>query len=936
VLELAFFANGTLAVAYLAIASIVLRGLHGSGQLRNNRLGLATATIFFTCGVGHGFHAAGVLEVLQPGHQADTHGAGMYSWPLVVWDTITATAGLTYLSLRKSYGVLLNRPAMFADLEREEAQNRIRQAEELFRTSFDHAPIGKALVSADGRFMRANHVLGEIVGLSVEELLATTFQDITHPEDLDADVEQLRRMLAGEIDRYDLEKRYIRADGEHVWVKLDVAAVRDLDGGFAHAVAQIQDITERRASERALAHYAELVGSSDDAIVGLDREGRVLSWNAGASRLLGPTTAEAIGRLVGEVSPPANRAADERLLAQVRDGATVSHFESRRRRPDGSYVDLLLTASPVREGDGDAVIAIAVVGHDITERLRAEQAVRDAEELFRTAFAQAPIGMALVGLDGAVRTVNEALCRSLGYDEDQLLRRNLEELTHVDDADADRDGLRRVLDGRAESTSSERRLLHAAGHAVWVLMQTNLVRTPSGAPRHYLVQAIDITARRRFEEQLQHMADHDPLTGLMNRRSFERELERQAATAARYGTRGALLVFDLDEFKFVNDTLGHNAGDELIVATAQVLRDRMRDTDRLARLGGDEFAVVLPEATRAEAGEVAESLLECIRSAQTLRRPSGRGVSASLGIALFEPGLTAQDVLVNADLAMYDAKEDGRDRYTFFEGEGYEQPRIKSRMTWIERIERAITDETFILHAQPILDLHVGDVAMYELLVRLPGEDGDVIPPATFLYIAERHDLVQAIDRWVARTAINLIAEHRDAGRHLALSVNVSGRSLGDQALLDEIERGLRSTGIPPQRLILELTETAAVGNVHLARRFGERVHELGCRLAIDDFGAGFGSFYYLKHLPFDFLKIDGEFVQHCLDNRTDQLVVQAVVQIARGLGRETIAEFVGDERTQRFLRREGVDYSQGFHVGRPLPLDEALSGSWLPPVETP
>ncbi len=934
-LELAFFANGILAVAYLAISSIVLRGLHGSGQLGSNRLGLATATIFLTCGVGHGFHAAGILEALQPGHEM-THGAGMYSWPLVIWDSLTATVGLTYLSLRKSYGILLRRPAMFDDLERDAAERRVRDAEELFRTSFDNAPIGKALVSPDGQFIRANHVLAEIVGMTAEELLATTFQAITHPDDLDADVKQLALMSSGEIDRYDMEKRYVRADGEHVWVKLDVAAVRDAEGAFLHAVSQIQDITARRASERALAHYAELVGSSDDAIVGLDREGRVLSWNAGAQRLLGAAADDAIGRLVGEVSPPASRSADERLLTQVRDGATVSHFESRRRLPDGTYVDLLLTASPVLERGSDTVVAIAVVGHDITERLRAEQAVRDAEELFRTAFAQAPIGMALVGLDGGVRTVNQALCRSLGYDESQLLRRNLVDLTHVDDAETDRDGLQRVLDGRAESTSSERRLMHAAGHAVWVLMQTNLVRTPSGAPRHYLVQAIDITARRRFEEQLQHMADHDPLTGLMNRRSFERELERQAATAARYGTRGALLVFDLDEFKFVNDTLGHNAGDELIVATAQLLRERMRDTDQLARLGGDEFAVILPEATRAQAAEVAGSLLECIRSAETLRRPSGRGVSASLGVALFEPELTAQDVLVNADLAMYDAKEDGRDRYAFFEGEGFEQPRIKARMTWIERIERAIEEESFVLYAQPILDLHVGDVAMYELLIRLPGENGDVIPPATFLYIAERHDLVQAIDRWVARTAINLIAEYRDAGRHLALSVNVSGRSLGDQALLDEIERGLRTTGIPPQRLIIEITETAAVGNVHLARRFGERIHELGCRLAIDDFGAGFGSFYYLKHLPFDFLKIDGEFVQHCLDNRTDQLVVQAVVQIARGLGRETIAEFVGDERTQRFLRREGVDYSQGYHVGRPLPLHEALSCAGLPPVEAP
>ncbi len=667
---LALLANVVLAFVYFTIAAVILGGLHRSGQLRTNHLGIATTAIFFSCGLGHTLHAEHFLST-NPSFVDHS-----ITWPMATWDAITAVVGITYLSLRKSYALLLERPQMFLDLPAAEAEERLR----------------------------------------------------------------------------------------------------------------------------------------------------------------------------------------------------------------------------------------------------------DAEELFRTAFVQAPIGMALVELDGRLRTVNESLARIVGRRVDDLEGMTLDDLLHADDADRHPGGAAALLGESTAAVAAERRLLHASGHPVWALVQANLVRDAGDEAHHYLVQVVDITARRRFEEQLQHMANHDPLTGLLNRRGFERELERQASLAGRYGTRGALLVLDLDEFKFVNDTLGHNAGDELIVATAQLLRERMRESDALARLGGDEFAIVLPEATREEASEVAESLLEQVRTARTLRRPSGMGITASLGIAMFEEGLSAEDVLVNADLAMYDAKEAGRDRTAHVEPDGFTEPRIKSRMTWVGRIEEAIARDRFVLHAQPIVGLRHGDVALHELLVRMTGDEGDLIPPATFLYIAERHDLVQAIDRWVARTAIDLISGHRDAGRHLALSVNVSGRSLADGKFLDEVETGLRLSGIPPQRLVLELTETAAVGNVGLARRFGERVHDLGCRVAIDDFGAGFGSFYYLKHLPFDFLKIDGEFVEQCLDNRTDQLVIQSVVRIAAGLGRETIAEFVGDERTARFLSREGVDYAQGFHIGRPQPLDVALS----------
>jgi len=297
-----------------------------------------------------------------------------------------------------------------------------------------------------------------------------------------------------------------------------------------------------------------------------------------------------------------------------------------------------------------------------------------------------------------------------------------------------------------------------------------------------------------------------------------------------------------------------------------------------------------------------------------------RRVTASLGVAMFErPVEAGEEVLVNADLAMYDAKEAGRDGWALYASERHAEPRMKARVAWVERIHQALEEDRLLLEAQPIRDLASGEVTQYELLLRMRDEQGEIIPPAAFLAVAERYDLITDIDRWVASRAIELLHEHPG----VTFEINVSGKSLNDPLLLETIETGLQISGVEASRLVVEVTETAAVANIAEAREFAERLARLGCRFALDDFGSGFGSFYYLKHLPFDYLKIDGEFVSGCLRSQTDQLVIEAVVRIARGLGKVTVAEFVGDEETERFLRDRGVDLAQGFHVGRPMPLDQ-------------
>ena len=434
----------------------------------------------------------------------------------------------------------------------------------------------------------------------------------------------------------------------------------------------------------------------------------------------------------------------------------------------------------------------------------------------------------------------------------------------------------------------------------------------------------DITERKRHEAELERLVNREPLTGLLNRRRFEEELAGQIARAGRYGASAALLALDLDNFKFVNDSLGHAAGDELIVRVADLLGRRLRHSDIVARLGGDEFAVLLPEASAADARRVADALLATLRTEGGAGLP--RRVTASIGIALVEPHTetSAQNVLMAADIAMYDAKEEGGDQVAVYDPRRDRHTSMENRLDWAERIRCALDEDRFVLHAQPILPLDGSDERpRYELLVRLQDTDGTLVAPVGFLAVAERFGLVLDIDCWVVGRAITLLAAQQRAGTDVSLAVNVSARSVVDPRLAAVIERELARSGADPRGLILEITETAAIDNLDHAQRFADRVGALGCELALDDFGVGFASFASLKHLQFDLVKIDGEFIADLAGDRTNQLVVRAVADMARELGKRTVAEFVGDERTVEMLREYGIDYVQGYYIGPPVPLED-------------
>jgi diguanylate cyclase (GGDEF)-like protein len=431
----------------------------------------------------------------------------------------------------------------------------------------------------------------------------------------------------------------------------------------------------------------------------------------------------------------------------------------------------------------------------------------------------------------------------------------------------------------------------------------------------------------KTEAELRFLADHDPLTGLLNRRRFRSELDQFVSFTARYGGQGAVMLIDIDGLKEVNDRLGHQAGDALIRRVSEIMRERVRGTDLVARLSGDEFAVLMPQTHTAGALQLGEDL----RAQVAEGFPAEPGIDAgtiSVGITMFggQSEAGAEAVLAAADQALYEAKGEGRNRITLFHAADDQSGKPRRAQTTSARIRDALTQNRLRLATQPICSLTSGEIERYELLLRMTGEGGELLPAASFIEVAERSGMVQELDRWVVARALELIGERERAGRPVSLHMNISGASLTDLSVLEFIERRLDEGGADPSRCTFEITQTTRVDDYDTAAGFADRLTEFGCEVAIDDYGAGFGSLAYLKRVPFDVIKIDGTFIREMTRNDADQLTVKAIVQIARGLGKQTIAEFVEDEDTTRMLRDYGVDMAQGYHIGRPAEAAEVLA----------
>lgn len=584
------------------------------------------------------------------------------------------------------------------------------------------------------------------------------------------------------------------------------------------------------------------------------------------------------------------------------------------------------------------LVVIAVVLGRVVQRIvlrleRETRAARTATEQSERLFLDAPHGVAVLDTTGRIQFVNASLCGLVGLPPDELEGTWLTELAPPGDASI-ANHLARVHEDVSHSNASDCVLRDYRGQDIHVALSSRLLRRPGSDDFDIvLVNVVDVSERRRYQDRLAHLVDHDVLTGLANRRRFDTELQRHLERCRRYGQSGAVLLLDLDNFKQVNDSLGHNAGDQLIVTIGGILRRSVRDTDVVARLGGDEFAVLLTDGDQAGAERVGRTIVERVREHAATLDGVRRRVTASVGAVTFQAASEhATDILALADMTMYDAKEAGRNQVAVLPEGDMRPPKFSARLQWQSRIEEALEKDRFELHLQPIMNLATNRVTSAEVLLRLRNDD-ELVPPSRFVYIAERTGLMPQVDAWVVEHSLAVLARLREVDPAFELEVNLSGHSIGHPDIERTIRESLLRHDVEPSALILEITETAAVADVALARAFAERMTELGCAFALDDFGAGFGSFYYLKHLIFDYVKIDGEFVAHVHESQVDRTIMRSIVGIARDLGKKTVAEFVSDPEILDVVRAEGVDFAQGFLIGRPVPEADFVAQFMTPGV---
>ena len=566
---------------------------------------------------------------------------------------------------------------------------------------------------------------------------------------------------------------------------------------------------------------------------------------------------------------------------------------------------------------------------DIERRKQAEALLFEEKERAQVTLASIADAVVTVDTAGRIEFMNPIAERLTGWPLDEARHRPVSEVfAVVDEANGAPipDPVARALTDDATTEADANVVLLCRGaESIAIDYSVAPIRDRAARTVGAVLVVQDMSRERQYAARLSNLASHDALTGLLNRREFEQRV--RAIVEHREAEEGqhAVLYLDLDQFKVVNDTSGHAAGDELLRQVGALLRPRLREGDVLARLGGDEFGVLLPHCPPAPALRIAEALRKAIVDFRFAWKNRSFTIGVSIGLVnLAEGPHTLASVLSAADAACYLAKDKGRNRVQVYRPEDSEVALRRGEMEWVNRLHRALAEDRLCLYAQPMHAMHVAGpkVLHQELLVRLIDEQNELIAPIAFIPAAERYHLMPSIDRWVIRTAFRLLADRRAAGDADALSgtyaINLSGASIGDDQFLDYVRESFARFRIPHRAICFEITETTAVTSLSKAADFIGALREPGCRFALDDFGVGVSSFTYLKQLPVDYLKIDGSFVRNMLHDPVDAAMVEAIHRIGRVMGKQTIAESVETAATLEALRSVGVDFAQGNAIAPP------------------
>ncbi len=709
---------------------------------------------------------------------------------------------------------------------------------------------------------------------------------------------------------------------------------------FNSMTANIEKLlSSLRESDQRNRLLAVIVEQSNVPIITLDLSGYITSWNPAAAALYGYPAEEIIGRTCDVLQLPDTADEFAESLARICNALPAS-FECRHATRDGRLLDIASSVSPLYDENNRHIGEIGIA-YDITRQKRAEEALSKEKERAQVTLASIADAVVTTDTAGKIDYLNPVAERLLGWRSDEAWGHALSAVFQgIDEATG------APIESPVDMVLHRHQRLEVRGDAVLVSRQG--VRFPiehSAAPiaSHegdvigMVLVFRDVSASHNMARQLSWQASHDALTSLVNRREFEHRLDALIASAHEQERKHALLYMDLDQFKVVNDTCGHTAGDELLRQLSAQLNSRVRGSDTLARLGGDEFGVLLADCPLDKAMDVAETLRQTVADYRFRWQDKTFAIGVSIGVVAIAGSREENaDIMGVADAACYAAKDKGRNQVQASPNTR-ELSQRRGEMLWIARINSALEENRFRLHYQRIVAVSEGEAGPehYEALLRMLDPDGSIVPPMAFIPAAERYNLMRALDRRVVGLAFD---EYRQYFRNVTpapmISINLSGDSLSDPQLLDFLRKQFVEFGIDPYVICFEVTETAAIANLEQANVLIRALKNMGCRFSLDDFGSGLSSFGYLKNLPVDFLKIDGSFVRDMAHDPTDAAMVEAINSIGHVLGLKTIAEWVEDQETLDVLRRIGVDYAQGYHFGRAEPLRPPAAA--LPAAEKP
>ncbi len=685
---------------------------------------------------------------------------------------------------------------------------------------------------------------------------------------------------------------------------------------------------ERRRAEDALrASEAKFRGLFENVMEGVyqtSRDGRFLSVNPALVQMLGFASAEELYALEGAASLYWNPEERADFVRRIEADGEVRNAEYHLRRKDGRQLVVLESGRVVRDEHGK-VVAYEGTLADITERKKAETAVFEEKERAQVTVQSIGDGVITTDAQGRVDYLNPVAESLTGWDTREArglpVAAIFRLVSDVDREPVENPVVRCLREGRVIGLSDHTVLLSRLGQEIGIQNSAAPIRDRAGEVIGAVMVFHDVSRERRLRRALAYQASHDALTGLINRREFESRLNEALLSTRRSETvRFVLLYLDLDQFKLVNDTCGHPAGDRLLKQITGLLQTRVRGSDLLARLGGDEFGILLSDCSPEQAMKIADNLRQAIRDYRFVWHDGGLNVGVSIGIVEITRDTESMAALMSAaDVACYAAKDQGRNRVHVYTHDNV--PERHREMQWVSRLTRACDEGRLELHFQPIVPIGANRDPRrnFELMLRMRDESGALIQPIEFIPAAERYNVMPAIDRWVVHHALDSLAHLvSDPQPPYTVSINLSGTSLNDERFLEFLIGELSSHALSPGAICFEITETAAVANLANVVYFMRELKNRGCRFSLDDFGSGLSSFMYLKTLPVDYLKIDGQFIENVTSDPIDRCMVEAISQIGRAMNIQTIAERVESRAVLNELARLGIGYAQGFHIAMP------------------